>query len=287
MRREPQANLVQLREIFESSDEEAEAYPVQAKRGPGRPRKTPYDRTKGKEREGSPPPPRNEARDVAFEDEVLRAIGNDAEDEDAAMHEESNAGRRLRKTKTYEFNAWEALKDTPVPIKWGELTQLSSTVKQQVRDGLSKSRPEHKIVEARTAKPGWQSPEKKDEQQESQEIRHTSAYATCQIEDKVVSVIIDTGAGVCLLSKPMLDRLEWEIEASTKLTITVADGHEAVPLGRVFSVPVKFGPATINMDMIVVDTTSYELVLGNDFFKKTKAVIDLNAEKMRIRHRGR
>src|SRR3954466_14248489 len=39
--------------------------------------------------------------------------------------------------------------------------------------------------------------------------------------------------------------------------------------------------------MIVVDIISYEVVLRNEFLKKVNATIDFNAEKMRIRYRGR
>ena len=39
--------------------------------------------------------------------------------------------------------------------------------------------------------------------------------------------------------------------------------------------------------MIVVDTTSYEVILRNEFLKKVNATIDFNAEKMHIHYRGR
>ena len=84
-----------------------------------------------------------------------------------------------------------------------------------------------------------------------------------------------------------MELLGWSIQAPTKLTITVADGHKAVPIGRIFDVPVKFGAVIIVMNMVVVDTTSYDAVLGTDFLTKSKAVIDFDAEKMRIKSKGR
>src|ERR1700748_3914024 len=71
------------------------------------------------------------------------------------------------------------------------------------------------------------------------------------------------------------------------MTIIVADGHNATPLGKVHNVPVKFGGVTIAVTMIIVKTDSYDVVLGNDFLKQANAIVDFNAEKMRIKYWGR
>ena len=84
-----------------------------------------------------------------------------------------------------------------------------------------------------------------------------------------------------------MELLGWSIQAPTKLMITVADGHRVTPIGRIFDVLVKFGAVIIVMNMVVVDTTSYDAVLGTDFLIKSKATIDFSAEKMRIKSKGR
>ena len=62
------------------------------------------------------------------------------------------------------------------------------------------------------------------------------------------------------------------------------DGHCC--LGKVEDIPVKFGEATILINTIVTNATSYELILGNEWLRKAKAVVDLNAEKMKITWKG-
>src|SRR5947208_11733719 len=91
----------------------------------------------------------------------------------------------------------------------------------------------------------------------------------------------------CLISKTMLDRLGWSIEEPTTMKMIVADGTKAVPLGKVRDVPVRFGSQTIPIDMVVTESTSYDIILGNKWLNKAKAVIDLNASKMRIDWKGR
>src|SRR5665213_111464 len=41
------------------------------------------------------------------------------------------------------------------------------------------------------------------------------------------------------------------------------------------------------MDMVVVQTTTYEVILGTEWLDKVHAVIDFNAQKMKITRRGK
>ena len=54
-----------------------------------------------------------------------------------------------------------------------------------------------------------------------------------------------------------------------------------------YDVPVKIARATITVNIYVVNTTTYDLILGMNYLKKASATVDLNVEKMRIRYRGR
>ena len=106
------------------------------------------------------------------------------------------------------------------------------------------------------------------------------------MEDHTTDVIIDTGAGGVIVSKAFLDLIGWEIELPTKQTLIIADRYTAVPLGRVRDLPIKFGKLIIPSLAVVVDTTSYNLVIGNDWLTKTKAIIDMGARKMQVHWKG-
>jgi hypothetical protein len=274
-RSEPHTNTI--REIFtdEESEEDYQVYAAAPPKKVGRPRGStgPYNKDKGKERatrRATPPP----QRDVQFEDEIEQII----ETNDDEM-QEATPTRKLRKSKKYEVNAFDKISGIPAPLTLGQLWQISPVARQQTREGLSKSIPTSEVVEVNKIT--------EVEEQEEEEDEHTSLTATCQVEDVVVTTVIDTGSGVSIVSKPMMDRLGWEIEAETKRRFIVADGHKAVPLGRIFNVPIKFGPVTLPVHVLVVDTDSYDLVIGMDWLTKANATIDTNAMKMRIEIRGR
>ena len=87
--------------------------------------------------------------------------------------------------------------------------------------------------------------------------------------------------------KNYLDRLGYAIEKLTKLTFTTTTGVRAVPLGKVHEIPVKLGDITVLIDMVVVQTTAYKVILGTEWLDKVHAVIDFNAQKMKITRRGK
>ena len=271
-----------IKKIFEDSEEE-EYYPVETGRRSGRPKKlaTPYerpDKRKGKEKEvprtilkrSEPEIPQDS--DMELEEEARRIV-----QEITPPQSESSKETRLRKSKTYKYDAWTDLKARQPNITFEELMQLSPQVKQSLRSGMSEVKPGFTIREIHSAQ----------SDEDDNEERKTSAYTTCQIEGCVVNAVIDTGAGGCLISKNLLDRLGWQIEKPTKMTFVTADGTTSVPLGKVEDVPVRFGEATIPVDAVVTEATSYDMIIGNTWLHKAKAVIDLNARKMRILHKGR
>src|SRR5665213_2285530 len=96
----------------------------------------------------------------------------------------------------------------------------------------------------------------------------SATYAQCRIEEHQFAVIIDTGAAGCIASKAALDRLGWVIEASTNQTMSVADGRTTVPLGKVFELPIQFGKIIIPITAMVVEATSYDILIGNDWLTK-------------------
>ena len=83
-----------------------------------------------------------------------------------------------------------------------------------------------------------------------------------------------------ILSEVTIKELRWCIEAPTRQMMIVADGHRSRPLGRVFELPIQFEPMIIPITAIVVDTGSYDLVLGNTWLRKVRAILNFGALKM-------
>src|SRR4051812_13742969 len=190
-----------------------------------------------------------------------------------APRSEGNKEQRLRKSKTYNFNAWEALENEQVVVTWAQLAQICPTARRQLKEGLSEQQPGFEIKEIRSAQ------EEDDDK--------TSMYATCHVEGRQAKAVIDSGAGSCIISAMFLDLLGWGINEPTKINFIMADGVKVQPLGVVKDIPIRFGNFTINVDAYVSESRSYDLIIGNTWLNKANAVIDYNAQELQLTWRGR
>jgi gag-polyprotein putative aspartyl protease len=288
------ANMAQpgvtFREVFSDSEEEPDIayYPAIHHKKPGRPpgtgKKTPYQR---KGESSKPTEPVTVYKAPGFDE--IDELAED-EPEDVRMSEspsrENPAKKYRRSRKDPNYNAWEDIKSRTVQMTFEQAAELNPTVKQQIRNGLAEIKREYKVVEINQARPS-QKEESSSESEGEEDTRKTSAYAIGTIENVPVEYIIDTGAGGSMMSDELRKRMGWAIDCPMNQTFTIANGAIAVPLGKVREVPVCFGEVTIPIDMIIVQTTTYEVILGNEWLKKAHAIVDLNAEKMKITHRGK
>src|SRR3954453_6105442 len=110
--------------------------------------------------------------------------------------------------------------------------------------------------------------EEKYDEEDRDELEHSSAYTQCYIEGRPTSAIVDSGVGGTIISEITLKEIRWTIDRPTKQTMIVADGRKARSLGWVSELPIQFGPVTIPIGAIIVNTNSYEVVLGNTWLKK-------------------
>jgi predicted aspartyl protease len=111
-----------------------------------------------------------------------------------------------RGPRQYEYDPWKTIAQLNANITVGELAQLAPIVRTSLQQGLRSTKPTYGIVNAieLTAK--------------------TPAYALGKIGGRTVRIIVDTGAGICLMSKKLLDKLGWTIQKSSDMALVVADG---------------------------------------------------------------
>src|SRR5437588_7972265 len=171
-----------------------------------------------------------------------------------------------------------------------QLAELVPTAKQQIRTGLANVKPGYKVVEMNLAKIHKREEEELEEEwdeEERDEPEHSSAYTQCYIKGRPTPAIVDSGAGGVILSEVTMKELGWHIKVPIRQTMIIADRHCSRPLGQVFELPIQFRPMIIPITAIIVDTDSYDLVLGNIWLRKVRTILDFRALKMRFTWKGR
>ena len=99
-------------------------------------------------------------------------------------------------------------------------------------------------------------------------INNVSSYLlSCRIYNSPVSFLVDTGAGVSLLSKPVWDKIKPTKAGLNPIVTHRLVGVDGVPIkvdGTV-SVPITIEGVTLQHDFIVAEQITAEAILGLDF----------------------
>jgi deoxyuridine 5'-triphosphate nucleotidohydrolase len=176
--------------------------------------------------------------------------------------------KKTRVSKTYTYDAGEDFLNRKVDASFRQLMEISPAAKNQVFQALRTVKPGFKVVEVN---------------QQSQGVQNSSAYATSWVSTVPFKTIIDTGAGGNIISQDMLRKIKRNIQEPARVAMITADGTSSLPLGIVHNIPITFGPGTEMMiSAIVVNTDTYDMVLGNGWISEVRGIIDVYHGKMEM-----
>ena len=80
----------------------------------------------------------------------------------------------------------------------------------------------------------------------------------------------------------LLKDLDMEITQASKTVMVNVNGERRRPLGAVSDIPLIIQGQVIPMNAIVTEADSYFAIVGNDWLRKTRALLDYGANMMTI-----
>ena len=117
--------------------------------------------------------------------------------------------------------------------------------------------------------------------------RTSALYCEASINHIRFPLIVDSGSAGSIISLALLKDLDMEITRASKTVMVNVNGERRRPLGAVSDIPLKIHECIIPMDAIVTEADSYAAIVGNDWLRKTKAIIDYDANTMVIKWKNR
>ncbi|CAG8664264.1 15571_t:CDS:2, partial [Funneliformis mosseae] len=97
------------------------------------------------------------------------------------------------------------------------------------------------------------------------EYKPQNAYfAEAKVFKRKINVMINTGAVRCIITKSFLDSVHKNIEASTNVQIISVIETRIALLGKMLKVGIKIEKFEIKEDMIVTESSGYNVLLRND-----------------------
>jgi hypothetical protein len=114
----------------------------------------------------------------------------------------------------------------------------------------------------------------------------TALYCNATIKNIEFPLIVDSGSAGSIISLNLLKELDMEITHASKTLMVNVNGERRRPLGAVNDIPLKIEGHMIPMSAIVTEADSYSAIVGNDWLRKSKALIDYYNNEMILKWNG-
>jgi len=94
---------------------------------------------------------------------------------------------------------------------------------------------------------------------------------------------VDTGASMSVMAASIVQELGLMHLVSGSETYKTASGALTQALSRIEEVPIKIGEVQCSMTFMVVDSDSYDILLGLDLLIKIGAIVDIEQGLIQVR----
>ena len=171
-----------------------------------------------------------------------------------------------------EYSIIKNLQDTPAEITFGQLLQASPLLQRELSQGLRKV-PKQQLVEEDDNDTIDVEPIVRVNQTTSTQQNATPMKVKASIKGYKTDLILDSGSAVSIVSKAFLAQIGEKAIAPSSMIISLANGELVRPLGKV-NLQITVGIITIPMAAHIIETTDYTLLAGNEWLRKSGALIN-------------
>jgi predicted aspartyl protease len=105
--------------------------------------------------------------------------------------------------------------------------------------------------------------------------RSKTLHLPIEVNHYLVEGLVDTGASMLVMATSIVQELGLMHLVSGSETYKTASGAVTQALGRIEEVPIKVREVQCSMTFMVVDTDSYDILLGLDLLIKIGAIVDI------------
>jgi hypothetical protein len=109
-------------------------------------------------------------------------------------------------------------------------------------------------------------------------------HLSVEMNGYLIKGLVDTGASMSVMAAVVVREMGMMHLVSGSETYKIASGIVTQAMGRIDEVSVKIGGVQCLMTFMVVDTNSYDVLLGLDFLIKVGAIVDVERGLIQVRH---
>jgi predicted aspartyl protease len=114
--------------------------------------------------------------------------------------------------------------------------------------------------------------------------RSKTLHLLVEINNYIVEGLVDIGASMSIMAAVVVRELGMMHLVTGSETYKTASGVITQAFGMINEIPMKVGGVQCTMTFMVVDTDSYDVLLGLDFLIKIGAIVDVERGLIQVRH---
>ncbi|KAG9299057.1 hypothetical protein G9A89_020370 [Geosiphon pyriformis] len=111
----------------------------------------------------------------------------------------------------------------------------------------------------------------------------TPLICKAQVAGYFIDLILDSGSSVSVIAKHFLEAIGRKIDKPSTRPMTNVHGDKKKGLGIAKAIPVHINGISIETDMEVSEVKEYTIIVGNEWLKKAKALLDYELCELTIR----
>ncbi|KAG9284455.1 hypothetical protein G9A89_014059 [Geosiphon pyriformis] len=91
-------------------------------------------------------------------------------------------------------------------------------------------------------------------------------YTDAKVDGHAIKLILNSGSAGNIIIKQLIDQL--------------ADGVTKTPIGEIDNFLIEVNGITVPIKVLVIETTQYQVLVGNDWLFKTNVTLDWTTQKL-------
>ncbi|KAG9297215.1 hypothetical protein G9A89_019496 [Geosiphon pyriformis] len=114
----------------------------------------------------------------------------------------------------------------------------------------------------------------------------TAMYMEAIVNNTPIKLILDSRSAGSIVMLQLVNQLDFKVNCATTSQIITADESTKLPYDEINSFPFEINGIVIPTKVLVIDTTQYQVLVGNDWLTKANATLDWTTQELLINYNG-
>lgn len=110
----------------------------------------------------------------------------------------------------------------------------------------------------------------------------TCTWVQLSVFDLNIQAVVDTGAPNTIVSLQLVGKIQYKSDLTYNESFKAASTHCCTAQGAYSCIPIQLGKLVVTTNTIVLESQSYGLLIGTNFFRKYQAILNMGNGSMTI-----